>query len=74
MIRRLWLVFAQSFIVVAAALYVYQQLRPAPLSFRDAAAKAVPAVANIYTAKILWREMSEGDRLFNATAEAWALI
>jgi len=50
MIRRLWLVFAQGFVVV------------------------VPAVANIYTAKMLWREMSEGDRLFNATAEAWALI
>jgi Do/DeqQ family serine protease len=88
MLRRIWLVAAQGFVLVAAALFLYDafgpktaplpQARvvtvkeaaglPAPvspvrLSFRDAAGKAVPSVVNIYTAKTLRREMSEGERL-----------
>jgi Do/DeqQ family serine protease len=88
MLRKIWLVAAQGFVLVAAALFLFDAfgpkpaplpqaqvvtvkeaaellapVRPVPLSFRDAAGKAVPAVVNIYTAKTLRREMPEGERL-----------
>jgi serine protease DegQ len=88
MLRKIWLVAAQGFVLVAAALFLYDAFgpktapppqaqvvtvkeaaeaqapaRPPPVSFRDAAGKAVPAVVNIYTAKTLRREMSERERL-----------
>ena len=88
MLRKFWLVAAQGFVLVAAALFLYDAFGPktaplpqaqvvtvkeaaelpapvrsVPLSFRDAAGKAVPSVVNIYTAKTLRREMSEGERL-----------
>lgn len=88
MLRKIWLVAAQGFVLVAAALFLFDifgpkpaplpqaqvvtvkeaaelpaPVRPVPLTFRDAAGKAVPAVVNIYTSKTLRREMSEGEQL-----------
>ncbi len=75
MLKKIWLALAQGLVLVAAALFVVQWLRPAPpaprpasvvavkeapeappayptpMSFRAAAAKALPAVVNVYAAK-----------------------
>jgi len=87
MLKKIWLALAQGLVLVAAALFVLQWLRPAPaprpgavvtvkeapeaplvkpapMSFRAAAAKASPAVVNVYAATAVRpRALSPQERL-----------